>query len=53
MISRREIFGVLGAVPGAGVLGPGRLFAQAATTFPRRLLGRTGRTVVPRLIPPG
>lgn len=47
MTSRREILGVLGAVPVAGVLGPGRLFAQAATTFSRRLLGRTGRTVVP------
>lgn len=47
MISRREIAGVLGALPLAGVLGPGQLFAQAAATFPRRLLGRTGRTVVP------
>ncbi|QOY86469.1 aldo/keto reductase [Paludibaculum fermentans] len=47
MISRREILSVLGAVPAAGVLGPGPLFAQAATTFPKRLLGRTGRTVVP------
>jgi aryl-alcohol dehydrogenase-like predicted oxidoreductase len=47
MISRREILGVLGAVPVADILSPGRLFAQAATTFPRRLLGRTGRTVVP------
>ena len=47
MISRRDILGALGAVPAAGVLGPGRLFAQAAATFPQRLLGRTGRTVVP------
>lgn len=47
MITRREILGVLGAVPAASVLSPGPLFAQAATTFPRRLLGRTGRTVVP------
>jgi len=47
MISRRDILGALGAVPVAGVLSPGKLFAQAATTFPRRLLGRTGRTVVP------
>jgi aryl-alcohol dehydrogenase-like predicted oxidoreductase len=47
MISRREILGVLGAIPLADVLGPGRLFAQTAATFPRRLLGRTGRTVVP------
>jgi aryl-alcohol dehydrogenase-like predicted oxidoreductase len=47
MLSRREILGVLGAVPAADLLSPGRLFAQASTTFPRRLLGRTGRTVVP------
>ncbi len=47
MISRREILGVLGAIPVADVLSPGRLFAQAATAFPKRLLGRTGRTVVP------
>ena len=47
MISRRAILGVLGAIPVADVLSPGRLFAQAATTFPRRLLGRTGRAVVP------
>ena len=47
MTSRRDILSVLGAVPLAGVLSPGRLFAQAATTFPRRLLGRTGRTVAP------
>ncbi|MCL5743173.1 MAG: aldo/keto reductase [Acidobacteria bacterium] len=46
-MTRREILGVLGAVPAAGVLGPGPLFAQAANTFPKRLLGRTGRTVLP------
>lgn len=47
MISRREILGVLGAVPAADLLTPGKLFAQAAMTFPKRLLGRTGRTVLP------
>jgi len=47
MISRREILGVLGAIPAADVLSSGRLFAQAVNTFPQRLLGRTGRTVVP------
>ena len=47
MLSRREILTVLGAVPAASLLGPGHLFAQAATTFPRRLLGRTGRQVLP------
>jgi aryl-alcohol dehydrogenase-like predicted oxidoreductase len=47
MLSRREILGVLGSVPLADMLSPGRLFAQAATTFPRRLLGRTDRMVVP------
>lgn len=47
MLSRREILSVLGAVPAAGVLGPGRLYAEAATELPKRLLGRTGRMVVP------
>jgi aryl-alcohol dehydrogenase-like predicted oxidoreductase len=47
MISRREILKVLGAVPTAGLLGPGRLYAEAATYYPKRLLGRTGRQVVP------
>ena len=47
MISRREILKVLGAVPAAGMLGPGRIYADAATYFPRRLLGRTGREVLP------
>jgi aryl-alcohol dehydrogenase-like predicted oxidoreductase len=47
MISRREILSVLGAVPAASVLGSGPLFAQAAATFPKRLLGRTGVTVLP------
>ncbi len=47
MLSRREILSVLGALPAASLLGPGRLYAQAAATFPRRLLGRTGFQVVP------
>src|SRR5512138_2635058 len=47
MLTRREIMAALGAVPAAGILSPGPLYAQAATTLPRRLLGRTGRQVVP------
>ncbi len=47
MITRREILSVLGAVPAANVLTPGALYAQAAARFPTRLLGRTGRQVVP------
>ena len=47
MISRREILSVLGAIPAASSLQVGSLFAQASNSFPRRLLGRTGRTVVP------
>jgi len=47
MISRREILRVLGALPAAGLLGPGRLYAQAATHYPKRLLGRTARQVLP------
>lgn len=47
MITRREILSVLGAVPAANVLTPGTLYAQAATRFPTRLLGRTGRQVLP------
>lgn len=47
MLSRRQALAALGAIPAAGVLGPGRLYAQATSTFPRRLLGRTGRQVVP------
>jgi aryl-alcohol dehydrogenase-like predicted oxidoreductase len=47
MLTRREILSVLGAVPAASLLTPGRLYAQAATQFPQRLLGRTGRQVVP------
>jgi aryl-alcohol dehydrogenase-like predicted oxidoreductase len=47
MPTRREVMSILGALPAAGLLSPGRLYAQAERTFPRRLLGRTGRTVVP------
>lgn len=47
MLSRREILAVLGAVPAAEVLTPGRLYAQASSKFPQRLLGRTGRLVTP------
>ena len=50
MISRREILRTLGAIPLAGAVGaltPGRLYAEAATELPKRLLGRTGRMVVP------
>lgn len=47
MISRRKVLSVLGAIPAAGMLSPGTLYAQAAAKFPRRLLGRTGRQVVP------
>ncbi|MBN9661177.1 MAG: aldo/keto reductase [Acidobacteria bacterium] len=47
MISRRNVLSVLGAVPAAGMLSPGTLYAQAAARFPQRLLGRTGRQVVP------
>jgi len=47
MISRREILSVLGALPAASVWGPGALYAQAASNYPQRLLGRTGRMVLP------
>jgi predicted aldo/keto reductase-like oxidoreductase len=47
MLTRREILNVLGAVPAASVLGSRSLYAQAAKKYPRRLLGRTGRMVVP------
>jgi aryl-alcohol dehydrogenase-like predicted oxidoreductase len=47
MLSRREILAVLGALPAAHVLTPGRLYAQTASKFPQRLLGRTGRLVTP------
>ncbi len=47
MLSRRNLLGILGALPAADLLNPGRLYAQASASFPQRLLGRTGRTVVP------
>ncbi len=47
MLTRREILAVLGAIPAAGLLSGGRVYAEATARFPRRLLGRTGRTVVP------
>ncbi len=47
MLSRRNLLGILGVLPAADLLTPGRLYAQASATFPQRLLGRTGRTVVP------
>jgi aryl-alcohol dehydrogenase-like predicted oxidoreductase len=47
MFTRRQLLATLGAVPAASVLGPGALYAQAARQYPRRLLGRTGRMVVP------
>ena len=47
MLSRREMLGVLGTAPAACLRTPGSLYAQAAARFPRRLLGRTGRTVLP------
>ena len=50
MTTRRELLGILGALPLAGVggiLGPGKLYAEAVTELPRRTLGRTGRQVVP------
>jgi aryl-alcohol dehydrogenase-like predicted oxidoreductase len=47
MLSRREILGILGTLPAAGLLGPGTTYAQAAAKFPRRVLGRTGVPVVP------
>ncbi len=47
MISRREILGVLGALPIVGALESSPLYAQAAATLPKRLLGRTGRMIVP------
>lgn len=47
MLSRRQALSAIGALPAAEILSTGRLYAQAATTFPQRLLGRTGRQVVP------
>ncbi len=47
MLTRREILSVLGALPAASLWNTSPLYAQAAGNFPRRLLGRTGCTVVP------
>lgn len=47
MVSRRDMMRVLGALPAAGALGRGRLYAQAAQRFHHRQLGRTGRWIVP------
>jgi len=46
-ISRRDILAALGAIPAADLLGPGARYARAAAELPARLLGRTGRRVVP------
>ncbi|HZP60549.1 MAG TPA: aldo/keto reductase [Opitutaceae bacterium] len=47
MLTRREMLLALGALPIAGLVGRNRLYADAARELPRRLLGRTGREVVP------
>ncbi len=47
MFSRRQLLSILGALPAAGVFSPGKAYAQAASHFGHRLLGRTGRWVVP------
>jgi hypothetical protein len=47
MLSRREILGILGALPAAGIFGTGHVYAQAAKKIPRRVLGRTEFPVVP------
>jgi aryl-alcohol dehydrogenase-like predicted oxidoreductase len=47
MLSRREIFSALGALPLASAFGPGDLYAQAAAKLPVRMLGRTGFPIVP------
>jgi len=47
MLSRREILSALGALPAAGLLGPGAIYAQASSGLPKRLLGRTGHLVTP------
>jgi aryl-alcohol dehydrogenase-like predicted oxidoreductase len=46
MMNRRELLGILGALPLAGILGPGKLYAEAVKQLPRRTLGRTERQVV-------
>ncbi len=50
MTTRRELLGILGAVPFAGIpglIGPEKAHAEALRALPRRTLGRTGRQVVP------
>jgi aryl-alcohol dehydrogenase-like predicted oxidoreductase len=47
MPTRREILATLGAIPAAGLFTRSRAYAEAAARFPTRLLGRTGRMVVP------
>ncbi|MCP5112568.1 MAG: aldo/keto reductase [bacterium] len=47
MVTRREMVRVLGAVPAAGLLSGGPVYAQARRQFHHRQLGRTGRWVVP------
>ena len=51
-MNRRQILGILGALPAAGVVSsglfrPGRVYAEAAKQLPLRTLGRTGRQVTP------
>jgi len=47
MLTRREMLLALGAMPIVGMVGSNRMYADAAKELPRRLLGRTGRQVVP------
>jgi hypothetical protein len=47
MPTRREILATLGAIPAAGLIGRRHVCAEAAARLPMRLLGRTGRAVVP------
>lgn len=47
MINRRRILSVLGAMPAAGLAYQSPTPAKAAAHLPQRVLGRTGRWVVP------
>lgn len=47
MINRRRILSVLGALPAAGLAYQSPTPAKAAGHLPQRVLGRTGRWVVP------
>lgn len=47
MINRRRILSVLGAMPAAGLAYQSPAPAKAVAHLPRRVLGRTGRWVVP------